>query len=376
MKIILIGGDVCPQGLDTAVFERGDALGIFHDLLEEFLSADLSIVNLECPLTDVDAPILKTGPALRAPSACISGLKKAGIHVLNLANNHILDHGAQGVENTLRIAKSADVATVGAGLNLACARRILIRQAGDMRIGILGIAEHEFCIATESSYGASPIDLIDIVRNIDARRGDFDYLIVLLHGGKEHYPYPSPQLMQTCRFLIEQGANAVICQHSHCVGCYENYSDGHIVYGQGNLIFKWPNASPEFQEGILVKLCIDSGCKSQMELIPTQQSHMAAGVRTMSAEKAELLLQAIEYRSSRIRDHEFVNDQWQQFCKSSANSYMSHVLGHGFLLRFLNCHFDISQHIHTRKSLLCVQNVIRCETHREVLNTILKQRLQ
>ena len=93
---ILIGGDVCPRSAVLPCFESGDAVGIFHDLLDDFRAADLSVINLECPLTDVDSPIPKTGAALRAPSACISALKNTGIHVLNLANNHILDHGASG----------------------------------------------------------------------------------------------------------------------------------------------------------------------------------------------------------------------------------------------------------------------------------------
>ena len=64
-----------------------------------------------------------------------------------------------------------------------------------------------------------------------------DYTIVLYHGGKEYYRYPSPNLQRVCRYMIEKGTDLVICQHSHCIGCEENYLSGKIVYGQGNFIF-------------------------------------------------------------------------------------------------------------------------------------------
>ena len=105
----------------------------------------------------------------------------------------------------------------------------------DIKIGFIGLSEHEFSLATEESWGANPLDLIDYIRNIKANSSEYDYLVVLLHGGSEHYPFPSPRLMETCRFLVEEGANAVVCQHSHCAGCYEEYLGRHIVYGQGNL---------------------------------------------------------------------------------------------------------------------------------------------
>src|SRR5712671_5940723 len=100
---VVIGGDVCPGGRDLSLFQEGNAAGLFHDLLEEFATADLSLVNLECPLIEQQSPIRKTGPVLGAPSDCVKGLVNSHIRCVGLANNHILDHGAKGVENTLRV---------------------------------------------------------------------------------------------------------------------------------------------------------------------------------------------------------------------------------------------------------------------------------
>ena len=371
--MVLIGGDVCPTSADAPCFVDGDASTLFGDLLEEFRKADLFAVNLECPLTDESSPIAKRGPTLRAPSRCVAAIKKAGIGVLNLANNHILDHGPTGLESTLRVVEAAGIATVGAGRNRDEARRILIRSVGGIRVGILGVAEHEFSIATAVSPGANPLDLIDMVRNITAHKKEWDYLIVLLHGGNEGYPLPSPRLMDTCRFLVEQGAKAVICQHSHCVGCCEEYRGGHIVYGQGNFVFDSSAPPSGWNEGVLVRLCISEKSTSRMELVPFEQSGEQPGARKMTPDAARAMLNAMAKRSETIQDATFVQEQWRQFCRNAEHCYLSTVLGHGPLLGRLNRYGHVVRYLLSRKALLGVQNVVRCEAHREVLETIFEQ---
>lgn len=369
---VIIGGDVCPRGPDVEYFQAGNAQAVFHDLLEEFQGADLTVVNLECPLTDQNHPIPKRGPALKAPPACAGTFKNANVHVLNLANNHILDHGAPGLRSTLETAALVGLDTVGSGQNLAEARRILVKVVGGLRIGILGMAEHEFSIATATSYGANPLDIIDFTRNVAAEREKLDYLIVLLHGGIEHYPLPSPRLKETCRFFIEQGANAVICQHSHCVGCYEEYLGGHIVYGQGNLVFQGNDYSRAWTEGVLVRLSIAGPGNAKMELVPYVQSRSrgVVGVAKMQAAEAQSLLQEIEQRSACIPNDAYLHEQWERFCSERKNEYLSVVLGHNRILSRLNKNGLVVKWLYSVHALLGIENHISCEAHREVLETI------
>jgi poly-gamma-glutamate capsule biosynthesis protein CapA/YwtB (metallophosphatase superfamily) len=147
MPRIIVGGDTCPIGRNRGLFEVGDARALLDDLLPEFEQADLSIVNLECPLIRKESPILKEGPVLGAPEACVNGLKAMGVDVAGLANNHIMDHGAQGLRTTIGALQEHGIAHVGAGENLAEARKILVREIKGVRIGILAMAEHEFGIA-------------------------------------------------------------------------------------------------------------------------------------------------------------------------------------------------------------------------------------
>jgi poly-gamma-glutamate synthesis protein (capsule biosynthesis protein) len=310
-----------------------------------------------------------------AEPACINGIKKAGVSVLCLANNHILDHGGQGLLTTISACERAGIETVGGGPNLASARQPLIKSLRGKRIGIVAMAEHEFSIAGSATPGANPIDLIEYVRTMADLRGQVDYAIVLLHGGPEFLTVPSPNLRKTCRFLIEMGANAVIVQHPHSLGGYESYLNGHIVYGQGALVMDEELYSKrvEFHEGLLVGLTIEEDGPSTMDLIPFVQSSPALGAHLMDEAKARMLLTALEAKSSAILDDDYLAREWKRYCVEQTHGYLSVVLAHNRIVRRVNRQGLLGGLLYSRKRLLGTQNVIRCETHREILDTIFEE---
>lgn len=372
---ILIGGDLCPIGDNKAFFKAGDAETLFHDLLPGLRDGDLVIANLECPLIERPTPIAKTGPIFGAEPACINGIKEAGIGVLCLANNHILDHGGQGLMTTLSACERAGIATVGGGANLALARRPLIKTVRGRRIGIIAMAEHEFSIAGNDTPGANPVDIVEYVRTMADLRGRVDYTVVLFHGGPEFMTVPSPNLRKTCRFLIEMGANAVVVQHPHSLGGYECYLNGHIVYGQGALVMDEEIYSTrgEFHEGVLVGLTIEEDGSSTMDLIPIVQSDPAPGAYLMTPPRANSLLAALEAKSSAILDDDYLTREWKQYCIERMHGYLSVLMAHNRIVSRVNRHGLLGGLLYRRKRLLGTQNVIRCETHREILETIFEE---
>ena len=372
---ILIGGDICPIGRNAALFNSGDAEGLFHDLLQDFENADLVIANMECPLIDRPTPKPKAGPVFGEDPTCINGISAAGIDVLCLANNHILDHGPRGLETTLAACAGAGISTVGAGANVAVARQVLVRKVDDIRVGMLAMAEHEFSIATATAPGANPLDLIDYVRNVAASRDTFDYLIVLLHGAPEFFTAPSPRLKETCHFLVEMGANAVVVQHPHSFGGYETYQGNHIVYGQGALVMDEPiyRDLRSFHEGILVALTITEDARSSMKLLPFVQSDSSLGARVMDAEKAEAFLRDLAAKSRAILDDQYVREEWRRFCEERKHGYLSVLFGHNRLFRVANRHGHLARVLYNSSRLLGTRNVICCETHREALETIFNE---
>ncbi len=370
---ILIGGDVRPGRDDSDLFRRGEAGLLFGELLDEIRQADFSAVNLECPLIRSPSPIVKSGPVFGSDVACIEGLRSAGVNAVGLANNHMMDHGAAGLATTIEACRSAGIRWVGAGPNLAEAARPLLVSLDGLRIGLLAVAEREFCIAGRESPGAAPLDPIDFCRFMAATRGEFDHLVVLVHGGAEYFPYPTPRLLKTCRFLVEQGASAVVCQHSHCPGAYEWYLGSPIVYGQGNLITSLPRRETAWHQGFLVKLTLaDAPSDKQMSFVPYLQSYGQPGARKMSEPDAATFLEEIEQRSAALADEQTLGRKWLEFCLTRRNAYFGAMRGHGRILAGLNRRLKFAERLFSRRQLITLLNLFRCESNREAVETILE----
>ncbi len=368
---IIIGGDIVPMARSLDDFCSGNAGRIFGQFVDIFRRSDLVIANLECPLSDRKNPIDKVGRNLIAPTNSIMGIKEAGIGLLNLANNHIMDQGALGLSSTIEACSKNGIKTLGAGKNIAEASINFIKRIGDINISIHSCAESEFSIADRMKYGANPISAIEIWRRQKKEQKE-SFGIYLLHAGREHYPYPSPNLQKLCRFIIEQGVKVVICQHSHCAGTYEEYEDGLIVYGQGNFVFdEYPRKASKWYEGFLIELDIKNNTYFEYNLLPYIQYREKDCVDALNNTAKDTFLCQLKDRSSILQDAEQVEKKWRDHCAEYKYKYFSILRGHGKILKLLNLIFHFTDLAYRKRSLLSVLK-IRCETHKEVLETILK----
>ncbi|MEX0314183.1 MAG: CapA family protein [Allomuricauda sp.] len=268
MKVI-VGGDVFLGGEaeDFAIKHPDKIWSEFT--MEELRKSDLRIVNLESPLTQQKKKIEKTGPNLKASPKTIKTLKHANIDLVTLANNHILDYGEKGVEDTLEVCKKNGIDYVGADRNLELASKTYYKEISNKRLAIINFAENEWASAGNTSAGANPMNIIDNVRQIKEAQSNADYVLVIVHGGHEHYHYPSPRMVKQYRFYAENGASAIIGHHPHCVSGYENYKGVPIFYSIGNLFFKDHTSFAGWYEGFLVRLTF--GSSISYEIIPYNQ---------------------------------------------------------------------------------------------------------
>lgn len=367
MTSILIGGDIYPVGRLEDAFAKGNADKIFHDLLEDITGADLSIVNLECPLVSEQTPIEKPGGVLSAHSKLINGFIAAGWDVLNLANNHSFDQGTTGLKKTIQTIKKAGLDHVGAGMNIEEAARPLIRDINGERIVTYSMAEREFSIADRSTAGANPLDLINAVNKIKKYK-QHGIFILLIHGGKEFYPYPSPEMVRRCRFMVDMGADAVVCCHTHCPLPWEIYAGRPIVYGLGNLIFEPINdALPSWREGYLAKLTVNNK-EIRFEAIPYFQSKGIPGARKMDDASEKDFFRNMEKKSGQLKCEEFLRDQWATYCHQNREAYLGMLFGYNKPMRRLQR--LLLPLLHSREEMLRALVLVQCETHREILNTI------
>lgn len=290
--------------------------------------------------------------------------------MITLANNHILDQGEQGLKSTQNILNKNNIPFVGVGDNLFEASKPYIIQNEGLKIGIYACAEHEFSIATEKSAGVNPFDPLESLDHIVELKNTCDYVIVLYHGGKEHYRYPSPYLKKACRKIAQKGADLVICQHSHCIGCYEEYEGTTIVYGQGNFLFDHSN-SEYWQTSLLIKVAIKDGL--HIEYIPIVKRENA--VCLAEGGEAKDILSALHKRSDEILQKGFIEKQYEKFAKKNTESYLKSFSGFGKWLSRIDRYLlkgSLLKHKYNKKKLLTIQNYIECEAHRELVLTGLK----
>ena len=211
-----IGADLVPTDINKTLFENGNGEAFVGKELYEILKqSDLNVFNLEVPLTDIETPIVKFGNNLIAPTKTINGYKALEPLFLTLANNHSLDQGVEGLTTTLNLLKQHKIAHAGAGANLKEAKKPFIFEKDDIRIGFYLCTENEFTIATCHTMGANPFDVLESFDEVKVLKAQCDYVIVLYHGGKEFYRYPSPMLQKYCHKFVDSGPNLVICQQNH-----------------------------------------------------------------------------------------------------------------------------------------------------------------
>lgn len=296
------------------------------------------------------------------------------IDLLTLANNHILDQGKKGLDSSIETLKSAGISYVGVGDSIKDASKPKIISCNGKKIGIYACVEHEFTVATETDSGANPIDLLETPDHIVELKKQCDYVIVLYHGGKEQYRYPSPNLHKTCRKLVEKGADLVICQHSHCIGCKEEYLQGTIVYGQGNFLFD-DEENEYWQTSLLIMLSSDF----EVKYIPLKKT--GNSVRLAKGAEAENILEQFNIRSEEILDSDKVYQHYSELADQYKNHYLFSVMKikRGLLYRIINkltkgsLDKNIINKAFNSMYRYELENYVECEAHRELLLNILKK---
>jgi poly-gamma-glutamate capsule biosynthesis protein CapA/YwtB (metallophosphatase superfamily) len=363
MVRVFVAGDICPVGPVMEAFSTGDAERVFGDVIPLIQECDYAIGNLECPLCEPHNPILKSGPNLSAPVSSAATLRNAGFKAMGVANNHILDFGPAGLQSTIDACAASGLSTFGAGMGLESAQRPHIVEIRGQRIAFLAIAEDERCLAGPASAGSNPVDPISVVRTLARFRGAFDRLVILLHGGNEGFQFPSPWLRDQSRFLVEQGADVVICQHSHCIGAMETYQRGSILYGQGNFLFNYDSHGSLGGQGLGVVVSFPGDGPALLEFHPLEKTSSALGIQRCSPEGAQRVLEGLRERSTILLDPLQYAHAWEAWCEQRRDAYLTKVFGMGKWTGRLNRGSWMFRFLSAR-TFLGIYNIVSCESHR------------
>lgn len=365
---VLLAGDFCPIKRTGEAVLAGGAGQMVKSMAPMLAEADLSIVNLEAPLTRTESPIPKTGPNLKGEPECAAFLVEAGFQVANLANNHIRDMGDQGVLDTIDVLKDRGIETVGAGRNLEAALQPLSLQIRGRRIAILAYAENEFSIADSTSAGAANLDSVANLEQIQRVSAEYELTLVLVHGGNEYCPIPSPGMRRRYRALARAGATAVVATHTHCPQGMEVVDGVPIIYSMGNFLFDSPWEGKAYSDqdlwwkGYLVKLNLVGPRVVSVELVPYASGPDGSSVRIMGGSERSAFLNYLNHLSDLIEDDTRLQNLWNAWCLTQGPSWLD---------AFRRARFPVSGE-EAEMDMMVLRNGFTCEAHREVATTFLR----
>ena len=364
MKIV-ITGDYCPWERVARDFANSDFSAIAA-LKPIFVQADYSIVNLECPiLQGGEMPIEKSGPHMYADVHAVQALQEIGVRCVTLANNHFRDFGDEGVLTTLSVLSSHGIAHVGGGKNLTAASIVLYQRIGEETLAIINCCEHESSIATNTHCGSNPLSPIQQYYAIREAKRNADYVLVIVHGGVEHYQLPTPRMQETYRFFIDAGADAVVNHHQHCYSGYEFYNGKPIFYGLGNLCFDRSKRNSPWNEGYMVELSFSHSLIAHY-CIPYHQCDAEPKVILYSEKEKQSFDKCIEELNAVIANQDKLKEAYEELKRDTRMKYRAYIEPYkSRLMRFLFRKHMLPSFM--RRKYTLINNIIQCESHRERL---------
>lgn len=347
-----------------------------------FAAADYRIVNLEAPVT-TNTPqnrILKTGPHLRSDAeTLLPYLKQLKVEMVTLANNHILDYGTIGLSKTFSTLEENKINYVGAGNNLQEAAKQFTLEKNGMKIAVLNFAENEWSIAEEDKPGANPLDIIDNIKQIKTAKAIHDKVICIIHGGHEYYHLPSPRMVKQYRFYVENGADAVVGHHTHCIGGYEVYKDVPIIYSLGNFLFTLPSQMEEWYTGLLAILKVENKKPITFDLFPVSQETKTFSVALLNNAQKETVMNQIKEINTAISDEDLLQKKWDEFVIKKSNQYLNGLspisaISNRYIRGGLN-RLGIGKLLLSNNYLKLLLNLMRCEAHKDITSEIINKKL-
>ncbi len=230
-----------------------DPATAFGPITSVLRSADFAAVNLETAVTGGGTPQPKTYH-FRAPAAAFTALRDAGIDLITMANNHVLDYGPAGLADTLAAARAARFPYVGIGVNAAAAWAPYLITIKGVKIAVIGVSQVAELASSWVATGTRPgeANAIDLGRTLAAVRSArrlASVVIVFMHWGTEGEACPDPAQLSLARELAAAGASIIVGAHAHMLQGSGWLGRTFVAYGLGN--FLWWERSYSTATGVL-----------------------------------------------------------------------------------------------------------------------------
>ena len=231
VQLLFVGDLMFDRGIRYYAEKGGGNNFVFQKISKMLLNNDLSIANLEGPITDEKSISLgtKAGSAnnyfFTFDQSVAKTIFNQNIRLVNLGNNHILNFGSKGLDSTKKYLDEANVGYFGA----PGGERSIIKDIGGVKIAF--VSYNEFA---SSDIGA---EQKAVIKEIEKQKLLADIVIVFSHWGVEYSKNPTKAIKELAHQFIDMGADLIIGSHPHVIQPVEQYKDKRIYYSLGNFIF-------------------------------------------------------------------------------------------------------------------------------------------
>jgi len=297
LTIALAGDTMLGRGVSQELQRVPPGSLISERLARLTRSADLFVLNLECCISERGTPWQSPGKPFffRAPPVAVQTLTHLGVSCVTLANNHALDFGEDALRDTFRHLRTAGIAWVGAGRDVARARAPVVLETRDFRLAVIGVTDHpEDFAASATRPGVAYADLragtpgwlLDSIRDVRA-----DAVLVTPHWGPNMAPSPVPHVRDAARELVGAGASLVAGHSAHVF----HGVDGPILYDLGDFLDDYAT-DPVLRNdlGLLFLVTLDRSGPTRVEAIPLKLDYC----HTAPAEGGEAAWIASRFRKA------------------------------------------------------------------------------
>jgi poly-gamma-glutamate capsule biosynthesis protein CapA/YwtB (metallophosphatase superfamily) len=264
-------GDVSLDPSQIPAFRTHGYTWAWSGLGRLFRSDDLTVVNLECPATDVVDPQPKAF-AIRCDPQALPAARLAGVDVANQANNHAYDDGPSGLVDSLTSIRAAGLVAVGAGTDQSEALRAASLQIGGWTVAVLGIDEVldpvDEVAGPDKPGTAAGHDFALALQAVRDAAVSSDLVVVMIHWGVELDARPRLYQVEQAHRMIDAGADMIFGSHPHRLQPMETYRGRPIFYSLGNLV--WPRLTTATRVTAIAEVVVTPDGAIRKRLLPVE----------------------------------------------------------------------------------------------------------
>ncbi|HWI41424.1 MAG TPA: CapA family protein [Verrucomicrobiae bacterium] len=265
--VVTAVGDVMLGGSAAPTLKKKGHAHAFEGTERLLRGGDITVGNLEAPITGRGTKFNGKRFCFRTASSAAGALQKAGFRVMTLANNHIMDYGADGLADTKKFLQVRFIASTGAGATLREAREPAVVEARGEKVAFLAysLTQPVEFFAGAAKAGTAPGFAPFFTRDIARARLTADHVVVSFHWGDEGSGVPRTRQTEAARAAIDAGASAVIGHHPHVLQGIEFYRGAPILYSLGN--FTFGSRSRTARTSMIARIILEKG-QAGVEIVP------------------------------------------------------------------------------------------------------------